>query len=91
MEPFKLFPSPQFLDELAYWRRHDPKIAARVGKLIEDITRDPFKGIGKPEHLKHFAPNLWSRRITDEHRLVYLVDQGKISFLQCRYHYSRWG
>lgn len=90
MEPFSFFASPEFLGELDYWRQYDPKIAARIQKLIEDIARDPFRGIGKPEHLKHLQPNLWSRRITEEHRLVYLVDQGTISFLQCRYHYSQW-
>jgi toxin YoeB len=88
--PFRFFFAPQFIEDLADWRRFDPKIAARIDKLIEDIARDPFRGIGKPEHLKRFEPNLWSRRITEEHRLVYLVDQGRISFLQCRYHYSQW-
>ena len=88
MEPFKLQFAPQFISELGDWRRTDPKTAIRIDKLIEEVARDPFKGIGKPEHLKYLQSNLWSRRITDEHRLVYLVDQGKISFLQCRYHYS---
>jgi toxin YoeB len=90
VEPFRLFFAPQFIQDLADWRWSDPKIAARVDKLIEEIIRDPFQGIGKPEHLKYIQSNLWSRRITEEHRLVYLVDKGKISFLQCRYHYSQW-
>jgi toxin YoeB len=90
VEPFRLFFAPQFITELAEWRRVDPKIVARIDKLIEDTARDPFRGIGKPEHLKYLEPNLWARRITDEHRLVYLVDQGRISFLQCRYHYSAY-
>jgi toxin YoeB len=88
VEPFRTFFDPQFIEDLRFLRWSDPKIAARVDKLIEDVLRDPFRGIGKPEHLKYLQPNLWSRRITEEHRLVYLVDQGKISFLQCRYHYS---
>jgi toxin YoeB len=90
VEPFRLFFAPEFVKELGHWRQVDPKIAARIDKLMEDIARDPFRGIGKPEHLKYLEPNLWSRRITDEHRLVYLVDQRRISFLQCRYHYSQW-
>jgi len=89
VKPFKLFPSQSFLEELDGWRRHDPKIAARIARLIEDIARDPYQGIGKPEHLKYFQANLWSRRITEEHRLVYLVEQEKITLLQCRYHYWR--
>jgi len=88
VEPFRLFFATKFIDELTNWRQLDPKIAGRIDKLLEDVARDPFRGIGKPEHLKHRAPNLWSRRITDEHRLVYLVDQGKITFLQCRFHYD---
>lgn len=88
MEPFRLFFAPEFIEDLANWRRINPKIAGKIDKLLEDVARDPFHGIGKPERLKHRVPNLWARRITDEHRLVYLVDQGKISFLQCRYHYT---
>ena len=55
--------------------------------LVEAVTRDPFKGIGKPEPIRHFGANVWSRRITQEHRLVYLVRNDRIDFLQCRYHY----
>jgi toxin YoeB len=78
---------PEFIDDLKYWVRHDRKTALRVIKLVEDILRDPHKGIGKPEPLKYLAPGTWSRRITQEHRIVYLVREKRIDFLQARYHY----
>ena len=78
---------PEFIEDLKYWVKSDRKVALRVIKLIEDIQRDPFEGIGKPEPLKHLAPGTWSRRITQEHRLVYLVSDMRIDFLQARYHY----
>lgn len=62
-------------------------MALRVLGLLEAILRDPFNGIGKPEPLRHLAPNTWSRRITQEHRVVYLVRADRIDFLQARYHY----
>jgi len=58
-----------------------------VLKLVEAVMRDPFTGIGKPEPIKHLGANIWSRRITQEHRLVYLVRNDRIDFLMCRYHY----
>jgi toxin YoeB len=79
------------LDEYRYWERTDPKICARIKKLIDDIVdRDPFSGIGKPEPLKHRWKGYWSRRITGEHRLVYRVDSKPpvLIILQCRYHYE---
>jgi toxin YoeB len=78
---------PEFLEDLKYWVKSDRKVALRVFKLIEDIQRDPFEGIGKPEPLRHLAPGTWSRRITQEHRIVYLVRDKRIDFLQARYHY----
>jgi toxin YoeB len=78
---------PEFIEDLKYWVQHDRKTALRVIRIIEDILRDPFEGIGKPEPLKFIAPNTWSRRITQEHRLVYLVRADRIDFLQARYHY----
>jgi toxin YoeB len=78
---------PEFIEDLKYWVRHDRKTALRVIKLIEDILRDPHNGIGKPEPLKYLAPGTWSRRITQEHRIVYLVREKRIDFLQARYHY----
>lgn len=78
---------PEFIEDLKYWVKNDRKTALRVIKLIEDILRDPFAGIGKPEPLKYLAPGTWSRRITQEHRIVYLVRDERIDFLQARYHY----
>ena len=78
---------PEFIEDLKYWVMNDRKTALRVIKLIEDILRDPVYGIGKPEPLKYLAPGTWSRRITQEHRIVYLVRDTRIDFLQARYHY----
>lgn len=78
---------PEFIEDLKYWVKNDRKTALRVIKLIEDILRDPVAGIGKPEPLKYLAPGAWSRRITQEHRIVYLVRDTRIDFLQARYHY----
>jgi toxin YoeB len=78
----------EFLEDLRYWVQTDRKLALRVFDLIEAILRDPFVGIGKPEPLKYLAPGTWSRRITQEHRIVYLVREGRIDFLQARYHYQ---
>lgn len=64
-------------------------MALRVLELIEAALRDPFSGIGKPEPLKGMGPNTWSRRINDEHRLVYVVGHDRITFVQARYHYDR--
>ena len=78
---------PEFREDLKYWIKTDRKIALRAFNLIEAILRDPFHGIGKPEPLKYLAPGLWSRRLTQEHRIVYLVTEDRIDFLQARYHY----
>ena len=78
---------PEFREDLCYWVGTDRKIALRAFDLIEAIMRDPFNGIGKPEPLRHFAAGAWSRRLTDEHRIVYLVSHDRIDFLQARYHY----
>ncbi len=78
---------PEFIEDLKYWVETDRRIAIRVFNLIEAILRDPFKGIGKPEPLKHLAPGVWSRRLTQEHRVIYLVMDDRIDFLQSRYHY----
>ncbi|MGF1490140.1 MAG: Txe/YoeB family addiction module toxin [Prochloraceae cyanobacterium] len=77
----------QFREDLKWWYKTDPKIADRILDLVSDTMRDPFSGIGKPEPLKFLAPNIWSRRITLEHRLVYRVGKDMIDFLQARYHY----
>lgn len=72
---------------MRYWVETERKVALRAFDIIEDIMRDPFTGIGKPEPLKYLAPNTWSRRLTQEHRIVYLVSDSRIDFLQTRYHY----
>jgi toxin YoeB len=79
---------PEFREDLRYWVKVNRKIALRAFDLIEAIMRDPFKGIGKPESLKYFAKDTWSRRLTDEHRIVYLISNDRIDFLQARYHYD---
>ncbi|MGQ0550550.1 MAG: Txe/YoeB family addiction module toxin [Armatimonadota bacterium] len=78
---------PEFVEDLRYWIETDRRTALRAFDLIEAIVRDPFRGIGKPEPLKHLAPGTWSRRLTQEHRIVYLVRENRIDFLQARYHY----
>ena len=78
---------PEFRQDLRYWIETDRKIALRVLELIEAVLRDPFDGIGKPEPLKYVLAGTWSRRITEEHRLVYAVSADRIDFLQARYHY----
>jgi toxin YoeB len=74
-------------EDLRWWVATDRKVALRVLELVEAVLREPFRGIGKPEPLKHLGAGLWSRRVTQEHRLVYLVTGDRIDFLQCRYHY----
>ncbi len=78
---------PEFRDDVKYWVETDRKIALRIFQLIESVMRDPFQGIGKPEALKFLGSGVWSRRITQEHRLVYVVARNKINFVQARYHY----
>lgn len=78
---------PEFIEDLRYWVETDRKLALRTFDLIENILRDPFDGIGKPEPLKYLVPGAWSRRLTQEHRIVYLVRDQQIDFLQARYHY----
>ena len=77
----------EFIDDLKYWVSTDRKVALRLITLDEAILGDPFTGIGKPEPLKFLAPGMWSRRLTQEHRVVYLVRDQRIDFLQARYHY----
>jgi toxin YoeB len=77
----------EFRDDLRYWVETDRKVALRAFDLVDVIPRDPFTGIGKPEPLKYLAPGMWSRRLTQEHRLVYLVQHDRIDFLQARLHY----
>jgi toxin YoeB len=78
---------PAFLEDLHYWIKTDRKIAVRALDIVLDVMKDPFKGIGKPEPLKYLGPGLWSRRLSLEHRIVYLVRDARVDFLQARYHY----
>lgn len=76
-----------FREDLRTWIEIDRKVALKVMDLVDAVLRDPFTGIGKPEPLKYLGSDIWSRRITQEHRLVYLIAKDRIEFLQCRYHY----
>ena len=77
-----------FLEDLHFWVSTNRKIAIKVLELVEAIRRDPFDGLGKPEPLRHLGEGVWSRRITQEHRLVYKVAGNKVLFAQARYHYK---
>ncbi|MEA3420014.1 MAG: Txe/YoeB family addiction module toxin [Campylobacterota bacterium] len=74
-------------EEYLYWQSHDKKNLKKINALIKDIKREPFDGLGKPESLKYELSGCWSRRITDEHRLVYEIDENSIIIISCRYHY----
>jgi toxin YoeB len=78
---------PEFRQDLRHWVETERRVALRALDLVEAILQEPFEGIGKPEPLKYLAPGTWSRRLTQEHRIVYLVSDVRIDFLQCRYHY----
>jgi toxin YoeB len=75
-------------DDYLYWQQQDKKILKKINRLIKEIQRDPFEGIGEPEPLKYNWSGYWSRRITIEHRLVYKVVDDNLLIAQCRYHYS---
>ena len=76
-----------FLSDLTYWTRTNHKMTLKILELIEAVRRDPFDGIGKPEPLRNLGGNVWSRRINQEHRMVYCVTTDKVIFAQARYHY----
>ena len=78
---------PDFRADLRWWVQTDRRVALRVLDLVEAVVRDPFDGIGKPEPVKHFGTDVWSRRLTQEHRIVYRIAADRIDFLQARYHY----
>ena len=77
------------MKDLRYWTRTEQRVARRIVDLMEYTLRDPQQGPGKPEPLKSLGSNVWSRRITLEHRLVYVVREGEVVFVQARYHYGR--
>ena len=76
-------------EDYQHWVAHDRRTLKRLNRVIEDVLRSPFEGIGKPEPLQHRLAGAWSRRIDDEHRLVYLVNDDDVVVLQARFHYSK--
>ena len=74
-------------DDYLYWQQQDRRMVERINKLIKEAQREPFAGIGKPEPLKHALAGYWSRRITDEHRMVYKIDGDSMLIAQLRYHF----
>lgn len=83
----RLLFSEQAWEDYQYWIATDRKIQKRINLLIRDTCRDPFEGVGKPEPLRHLLKGFWSRRITEEHRMVYRVEQDVLMIAQLRYHY----
>lgn len=83
----KLVFADETWDDYLYWQKQDRRMVDRINKLIAETSRDPFEGIGKPEPLKHALAGFWSRRISDEHRMVYRVENGALLIAQLRYHY----
>jgi len=77
----------RFIEDIVYFVSTDRKLALRLLDLVSAVLRDPFSGIGKPEPLKQMGAGVWSRRLTDEHRLVYVVTNDRITFIQARFHY----
>lgn len=75
-------------EDYVYWQQTDKKVLKKINELIKEIARNPHEGIGKPEPLKHAYAGYWSRRITDEHRLVYKVEESTVKIAQARYHYE---
>jgi toxin YoeB len=83
----KLIFSDHAWNDYLYWQKTNKKILKRINLLIKDVQRSPFEGLGKPEPLKHALSGYWSRRINDEHRLVYKVSNNSVLIAQLRYHY----
>ena len=83
----KLIFSEHAWDDYLYWQKHDKQILKKINALVKDIKRSPYDGTGKPEPLKHALSGYWSRRITQEHRLVYKITDGSILIAQARHHY----
>ena len=83
----KLTFSDEAWEDYLYWQKQDRKMVERINKLIKEVQRDPFVGVGKPEPLKHALSGFWSRRITDEHRTVYRVTEDCLEVAQLRFHY----
>ncbi len=79
--------TPNAWDDYQYWLKNDKRVLRRINELITAVQRDPFEGIGKPEQLRHQLQGHWSRRISDEHRLVYTVSNDTVTIVACRFHY----
>jgi toxin YoeB len=77
----------EFREDLRFWVKTERRVAMRLLEVVESVMRDPFQGVGKPEPLKGLGPDIWSRRLTQEHRVIYLVRDKAIHFLKARYHY----
>ncbi len=84
----RLIFAEQAWEDYLHWQRTDKRITKRIHELIKDSMRSPFDGVGKPEPLKHALAGYWSRRITDEHRMVYKTDGNRLLIAQLRYHYE---
>ena len=83
----KLIFAVEAWDDYLYWQKQDKRMVERINKLIQETQREPFAGIGKPEALKHALAGFWSRRITDEHRMVYRIEENALLVAQLRFHY----
>jgi len=86
---FEILLDPGFIEDLQYWIDTDRRVASRLLTLVRAVIDDPFSGIGKPEPLRYQLRGAWSRRLTHEHRLVYVVDRSRIILIQARYHYDK--
>jgi toxin YoeB len=85
---YKIVLNDEAIEDMVFFASGQPKILSKIANLIESISKTPFEGIGKPEALKHDLAGFWSRRITDEHRLVYKLSGNEILIISCRFHYS---
>lgn len=83
----KLIFADEAWEDYLYWQKQDKRMAERINKLIREVQREPFSGVGKPEPLKHALSGFWSRRFTDEHRMVYRVANDALEIVQLRFHY----
>ena len=83
----KLVFAQEAWDDYLSWQKHDKRMLERINKLLTEVQRDPFAGVGKPEPLKHALAGFWSRRINDEHRMVYKIEGGALLLAQLRFHY----
>ncbi len=83
----RLIFAPEAWEDYLYWQETDQRAVRRIHDLIKDTTRNPFSGIGKPEPLRYALAGFWSRRITDEHRMVYKIEKNDLLIAQLRYHY----